>query len=111
MRETTSLWFCYSIPFIYKIAYICVIVLYQCDSIIPFRLAKEKQLQSKLEEEISSLKAEVARANAGLAAAGRLGEQLESKAQVIATLRQEVKARDEHLKKAQGSSLMYSPIC
>ena len=117
MRETTSLWFCYSIPFIYKIAYICVIVLYQCGSIIrnilqcPFRLAKEKQLQSKLEEEISSLKAEVARANAGLAAAGRLGEQLESKAQVIATLRQEVKARDEHLKKAQGSSLMYSPIC
>ena len=83
-------------------------MLYQCDSIIrnilhpPFRLSKEKQLQSRLEEEITALKAEVASANAGLAAAGRLGEQLESKAQVIATLRQEVKARDEHLKKAQG---------
>ena len=68
-----------------------------------FRLAKEKQLQSKLEEEIASLKAEVESANEGLAAAGRLSEQLDNKAQVISTLKQELKARDEHLKKAQGS--------
>ena len=67
-----------------------------------FRLSKEKQLQSKLEDEISSLKTEVASANEGLAAAGRLSEQLDNKAQVIATLKQELKARDEHLKKAQG---------
>ena len=43
-------------------------------------------------------------ANEGLAAAGRLSEQLDNKSQVISTLKQELKARDEHLKKAQGGN-------
>ena len=66
-----------------------------------FRLAKEKRLQSELEGEIASLKAEVESANEGLAAAARLSEQLDNKSQVISTLKQELKARDEHLKKAR----------
>ena len=69
-----------------------------------FRLAKEKQLQARLEEEKSSLKCEVETANEGLAAAGRLSEQLDNKSQVISTLKQELKARDEHLKKAQAGN-------
>ena len=50
-----------------------------------------KALNSKLEQ-----------ANTGLAAAARLSEQLDKKSQVIATLKQEIKLREELLKKAQS---------
>ena len=55
-----------------------------------------------MNEEIRVLQEKVEAANEGLNAASRLGEQLEKKGQVIATLRQEVKLREELLKKAQG---------
>lgn len=66
------------------------------------RLSRERLTQSGLQEEIRLLKEDVTSANEGLAAASRLSEQLDKKSQVIATLKQEVKLRDELLKKAQG---------
>lgn len=66
------------------------------------RLERERAQQTALREEARALQDKVDAANEGLSAASRLGEQLEKKGQVIATLRQEVKLRDELLKKAQG---------
>lgn len=66
------------------------------------RLQREVSRQEVLQEEINSLNEKLTHANEGLAAANRLGEQLEKKSQVIANLKQEIKLREELLKKAQS---------
>ncbi|TRY78139.1 hypothetical protein TCAL_06788 [Tigriopus californicus] len=66
------------------------------------RLQREVSKQGILQEEIKALNEKLAHANEGLAAANRLGEQLEKKSQVIANLKQEIKLREELLKKAQS---------
>ncbi len=62
----------------------------------------EKKKQDELLDEIDALKQKVANANEGLAAANRLGEQLEKKTQAISMLKHEVKLREDLLKKAQA---------
>ena len=62
----------------------------------------EKKKQDELLDEIGALKQKVASANEGLAAANRLGEQLERKTQAISMLKHEVKLREDLLKKAQA---------
>ncbi len=66
------------------------------------RMAREEARRGDYQEEIKALNEKLEMAGQGLEAAARLNEQLEAKAKVIASLRQEVKARDELLKKAQG---------
>ena len=66
------------------------------------RIERERSKQSSLEEEISALNAKVVNANEGLAAAGRLSDQLEKKTQVISMLRQELQHREESLIKAHS---------
>lgn len=65
------------------------------------KLAREEQRQEQLKEEIQTLKDNLEKANEGLAAANRLSEQLEKKSQIITTLKQEIKMREELLRKAQ----------
>ena len=65
------------------------------------KLSDEKEKSKSLERQIFDLEQKVASAAEGLAAAHRLGDQLEAKGKVIATLRQEIKLREELLKKAR----------
>ena len=48
-----------------------------------------------------AFKDQLEKANEGLKAANRLGDQLEQKSRIIAALKQDVKIREELLKKAQ----------
>ena len=66
------------------------------------RLEGERARGQRTEEEARALADKLERANEGLEAAARLNEQLETKSKVIAALRQEVKVREELLRKAQG---------
>ena len=65
------------------------------------KLSDEKEKSKTLERQIVDLEQKVASAAEGLAAAHRLGDQLEAKGKVIATLRQEIKLREDLLKKAR----------
>eukprot|EP00095_Tigriopus_kingsejongensis_P008681 maker-scaffold72_size415059-snap-gene-3.21 protein:Tk08681 transcript:maker-scaffold72_size415059-snap-gene-3.21-mRNA-1 annotation:"thyroid receptor-interacting protein 11" len=65
------------------------------------RLERDSGKRNALQSEIKALHEKLSNANEGLTAANRLGEQLEKKSQVIATLKQEIKLREELLKKAQ----------
>ena len=65
------------------------------------KLSDEKEKRNVLEKQIISLEQKVVSAGEGLAAAHRLGDQLEAKGKVIATLRQEIKVREDLLKKAR----------
>ena len=60
----------------------------------------EKQLG--LQREMATLREQLEKANEGLKAANRLGDQLDQKTKAVAALRQDVKVRDDLLKKAQS---------
>ena len=66
------------------------------------RILVERQKQNELLDQIDELKQKVANANEGLAAANRLSEQFEKKTQAISMLKNEVKIREDLLKKAQS---------
>ena len=65
------------------------------------KLSDEKEKSKALERQIVDLELKVSSAAEGLAAAHRLGDQLEAKGKVIATLRHEIKLREDLLKKAR----------
>ena len=67
----------------------------------PFlRLALEAEKQSRLEADLSGLKDQLEKANEGLRAANRLGDQLDAKSRTIASLKQDLTIRDDLLAKA-----------
>ena len=65
------------------------------------KMAEEIEKRSVLERQIITLEQKVLSATEGLAAAHRLGDQLEAKSKIISTLRQEIKLREDLLKKAR----------
>ena len=65
------------------------------------KMAEEIEKRSVLERQIIVLEQKVLSASEGLAAAHRLGDQLEAKSKIISTLRQEIKLREDLLKKAR----------
>jgi len=65
------------------------------------RVAVEQKAVRMVEEQLRTAKLQLDRANTGLEAAVRLGEQIENKNTVIANLKQEMNAREELLKQAQ----------
>jgi hypothetical protein len=65
------------------------------------KLSEEKEKRNIMEKQIIVLEQKVTSAGEGLAAAHRLGDQLEAKGKVISTLRQEIKIREDLLKKAR----------
>ena len=65
------------------------------------KMAEEIEKRSVLERQIIALEQKVLSASEGLAAAHRLGDQLEAKSKIISTLRQEIKLREDLLKKAR----------
>ena len=65
------------------------------------KMAEEIDKRSVLERQIIVLEQKLLSASEGLAAAHRLGDQLEAKSKIISTLRQEIKLREDLLKKAR----------
>lgn len=65
------------------------------------RIAVEQKAGRVVEEQLRTAKFQLDRANTGLEAAVRLGEQIENKNIVIANLKQEMNAREDLLKQAQ----------
>jgi len=65
------------------------------------RIAVEQKAVRVVEEQLRTAKLQLDRANTGLEAAVRLGEQIENKNIVIANLKQEMNAREDLLKQAQ----------
>lgn len=65
------------------------------------RLALEAEKHSRLEADLAALREQLEKANEGLRAANRLGDQLDAKARTIDGLRQDLRIRDDLLAKAQ----------
>lgn len=68
-------------------------------------LQEEKERALGLEEEIRALKMQLQEAQNGLDAASRLGEQLNRKESVIASLRAQVSSQEEVVRRAQGEMM------
>jgi len=72
------------------------------------RVAREQKRAEELEEAARVVKGQLERAQQGLEAAARLGDQLDVKTRAIVNLKQEISARDEMIKSCQEKLLKHS---
>jgi len=72
------------------------------------RVAREQKRAAEQEEAARVVRGQLERAQQGLEAAARLGEQLDVKTRAIVNLKQEISARDEMIKSCQEKLLKHS---